>query len=85
MFQDSIFIADYQQYTLMDGGAIYISTRLDDVVIRYNYIHNVKGMKDNRGIFCDDGAKNLKIYGNVFYGIHNSYCVDSRLVESDDV
>lgn len=82
MFQDSIFIADYQQYTLMDGGAIYISTRLDDVVIRYNYIHNVKGMKDNRGIFCDDGAKNLKIYGNVFYGIHNSYCVDSRLVES---
>ncbi|MBO4641849.1 MAG: right-handed parallel beta-helix repeat-containing protein [Bacteroidaceae bacterium] len=82
MFQDSTFIADYQQYTLMDGGAIYISTRLDDVVIRYNSIHDVKGMKDNRGIFCDDGAKNLKIYGNVISGIHNSYCVDSRLVES---
>jgi len=82
MFQDSTFIAEYQQYTLMDGGPIYISTRLEDVVIRYNSIHDVKGMKDNRGIFCDDGAKNLKIYGNVIYDIHNSYCVDSRLVES---
>lgn len=82
IFQDSTFHADYQQYTLMDGGAIYISTQVDDVVIRYNSIHSVKGMKDNRGIFCDDGAKNLKIYGNIIYDIHNSFCVDSRLVES---
>lgn len=70
------------QHTLMDGGAIYISTQNDDTEIRYNYIDGYTGMHDNRGIFCDDGASNLKIYGNVITNITNSYCIDSRRVAS---
>lgn len=37
-------------------------------------------MKDNRGIFCDDGAYNFEIYGNLITNIANSYCIDSRRV-----
>ena len=70
------------QHTLMDGGAIYIFTQNDDTKIRYNYIDGYTGMKDNRGVFCDDGASNLKIYGNVITDIDNSYCIDSRRVAS---
>ena len=70
------------QHTLMDGGAIYIFTQNDDTEIRFNYIDGYTGMKDNRGVFCDDGASNLKIYGNVISDIDNSYCIDSRRVAS---
>lgn len=67
----------------MDSGAIYLFTKNDGAVIRYNYIHDITGRKDNRGIFCDDGASDFKIYGNIVLGIKNSYCIDSRLVSSD--
>ena len=66
------------QHTLMDSGAIYVSTQNDRTVIRYNRISSYTGMKDNRGIFCDDGAYNLEIYGNTILGITNSYSIDSR-------
>lgn len=69
-----------EQHTLMDGGAIYAFTQNDDTEIRYNYIDGYTGMKDNRGVFCDDGASNLKIYGNIITNIDNSYCIDSRRV-----
>lgn len=70
------------QYTLMDGGAIYIFTQNDDTELRYNYIDGYTGMQDNRGIFCDDGASNLKITSNVVKNIENSYSIDSRRVAS---
>jgi hypothetical protein len=35
-------------------------------------------MKDNRGIFCDDGASGFRIYGNVITGISNSFAIDAR-------
>ena len=35
-------------------------------------------MGDNRGIFCDDGASNISIYGNVILNTPNSYCIDLR-------
>ena len=38
-------------------------------------------MKDNRGIFCDDGASNFTITGNTILRIANSYCIDSRMVK----
>ena len=31
------------------------------------------------GIFCDDGANNLKIYRNVVVNTPNCYCIDSRV------
>lgn len=77
------FTADYfancWKFMLMDSGAIYTWTQNDEVIIRYNYIHDYTGAGDNRGIFCDDGANNLKIYRNVILKIPNSYCIDSRM------
>lgn len=72
------YFANAWKHMLMDSGAIYVWTQNDNVVIRYNYIHDYTGAGDNRGIFCDDGANNLKIYRNVVTNIPNSYCIDSR-------
>ena len=68
--------------TLMDSGAIYLWTKQDNVTIRYNYIHDYCGSGDNRGIFGDDGACNVTLYGNKILRIANSYCIDVRRVES---
>ena len=65
----------------MDSGAIYLWTQNDNVIIRYNYIHDYTGAGDNRGIFCDDGAANFKIIGNRILRIANSYCIDSRRIK----
>ncbi len=64
---------------LIDGGAIYLWTRNDGTTIRYNRIHNYTGAHSNRGIYCDDGAFNLSIYGNVITEISNNNYIDSRL------
>lgn len=72
------YYKDYPKYTLMDSGAIYLWTQMDDVTIQGNYIHDIYGMEDNRGIFCDDGAKNVKIVNNLIRRIGNSYCIDLR-------
>lgn len=80
-YSDS-YMANIDQHTLMDNGAIYISTQNDNTTIRYNVIDQFSGMYENRGIFCDDGASNLKIYGNVITGVANFYSIDSRRVAS---
>lgn len=67
---------------LMDSGAIYTSTYHDDVTIRDNYIHDINGPCDNRGIFCDDGAIHLKILRNKVLRVANSYTIDLRRVAS---
>lgn len=76
------YIADIDDHGIMDGGAIYISTKNDGAIVRYNIIRNYTGIKDNRGIFCDDGAYNFQIYGNIITGNYNSYCIDSRRVKN---
>ena len=76
------YVEKFKTSMLMDGGAIYVTTQNDECIIRYNIIAGYTGMKDNRGIFCDDGAYNIQIYGNVITGIENSYCIDSRRVAS---
>ena len=75
-----------EQHCLMDSGAIYVSTQNDRTIIRNNQILSYTGMKGNRGIFCDDGAYNLQIYGNTILGINNDYSIDSwrcKRVERD--
>lgn len=83
---DLSFNQDYldhiDNYGIMDGGAIYVGTKNDGSVVRYNHIHGFSGMKSNRGIFCDDGAYNIEIYGNVITGIANSHCIDSRRMKN---
>lgn len=74
------FLLQSYKNSLMDSGAIYTWTQTDGITIRNNYIHDISGVKDNRGIFCDDGAKNVTITGNVIQRIQNSYCIDLRKV-----
>lgn len=77
---DQGYLNNIDNYGIMDGGAVYVWTKNAGSVIRYNNIHGFSGMKSNRGIFCDDGAYNVEIYGNVIVGIANSRCIDSRRV-----
>ncbi|MBR1575200.1 MAG: right-handed parallel beta-helix repeat-containing protein [Bacteroidales bacterium] len=85
LWYDGDFLAQAGQHTMMDSGAIYVNTANDRAVIRRNYIHDIGGVKDNRGIFCDDGARNFEITGNVILHIANSYAIDARRVsETDD-
>lgn len=74
------YLNDIDNNCIMDGGAIYVWTKNDGAIIRNNYIHGFSGKGGNRGIFCDDGAYNVQIYGNVISGIMNSYCIESRRV-----
>ena len=75
------YYADYLSHTMMDSGAIYVYTQNDQLIIRDNYIHDYKGVKDNRGIFLDDGSSNVKIYRNKITGVPNSFSIDSRRVK----
>ena len=82
LFYTEDFLSDLPQYTLMDSGAIYTWTRCDGVTISQNYIHDIAGIKDNRGIFCDDGTKNVTLADNRIEQIHNSYDIDLRWCET---
>lgn len=80
--KNELFCTDRFDRYLMDSGAIYTWTNNKDVTIRNNYIHDIGGYKDNRGIFCDDGTVNVKILNNKVLRIENSYCIDLRRVAS---
>ena len=69
---------NYIQNTLADGGGIYIGPQCTQGIIRNNVVENIKGIHSNRGIFLDDGAKNLAIYGNMILNTANSYDIDLR-------
>ena len=79
------FSSDYfthrEEYTLMDAGAIYVWTQNDNAIIRYNYVHDYGGMGYYSGIYCDDGASNCKIYGNVILNTPDGYSISSRRVK----
>ena len=70
---------NYLQNTLADGGGIYIGPSCTNGIIRNNVVENINGIHSNRGIFLDDGAKNLAIYGNLIMNTDNSYDIDLRL------
>lgn len=82
LYYTDAFLSNLSQHTLMDTGAIYTWTRTDGVTISNNYIHNIDGIKDNRGILCDDGAKNITTSNNRIENIHNSYDIDLRWCET---
>lgn len=70
---------NYLSNTLSDGGAIYTGPSCTQGIIRNNVIENIKGINGNRGVFLDDGAKNLAIYGNLIINTTNCYDIDLRL------
>lgn len=76
------FLKNYKGYTLADGGGIYIGPQNTQGIIRYNIIDNITGIGSNRGVFLDDGAKNLAIYGNLIMNTANSYDIDLRLCKT---
>ncbi len=79
---DDDFYADYARHTLMDGGAIYTWTCCDHVEITGNRIDRFQGMKDYRGIFCDDGGKNITVRNNSVTNIgQGCWCIDLRWVD----
>ena len=84
LWHDPDFAASCSEYTMMDSGGIYISTCNDRATVRKNFIHDISGMKDNRGIFCDDGARNFDLYDNVILRIANSYAIDARRVPEEE-
>lgn len=73
---------NYILNTLADGGGIYTGPQCTWGIIRNNVIENIKGIHSNRGIFLDDGAKNLAIYGNLIMNTSNSYDIDLRYTDS---
>lgn len=73
---------NYLQNTLADGGGIYIGPQCQQGIIRNNVVKNIKGVHSNRGIFLDDGAKNLSIYGNLVLNTANSYDIDLRFCKT---
>lgn len=75
------YFAHYKEYTIMDSGAIYAYSQNDRAVICGNHIHDYTGMKDNRGIFLDDGACNVTVTGNVVRNVPNGWSIDSRRVK----
>ena len=82
LFLTPQFLSNTSQNTLMDSGAIYTWTRCDGITISQNYIHDISGMKDNRGIFLDDGTKNVTLSENKIERIENSYDIDLRWSET---
>ena len=56
-----------------------IITYIDHIIVRYNFIHDYSGMASNRGIYLDDGAGNVDIYGNVLVNILNGHAIFSWL------
>ena len=72
------------QHSIMDSGAIYLWTQNDMAIIRNNSIINYGGVCFNNGIYCDDGAKGMEIYGNVVMNVVNGYSIHSRRVSSVD-
>ena len=72
------FVERYKERTVADGGGIYIGPQNTMGIIRNNVIQNITGIGSNRGIFLDDGCKNLSIYGNLIIGTANSYDIDLR-------
>ena len=82
---DNIIIHAKDANHLMDSGAIYLMTQNDDVTIYNNIILGHYGRKENRGIFCDDGAANFTIQWNYITDTPNSYSIDARRVQSVEV
>lgn len=58
-----------KEHTLVDLGAIYASQASESTIIRYNYVHNIRGIGNNRGIMLDNTPNNCKVYGNVIMDI----------------
>ena len=76
------FAKEYKYHTLCDAGAIYANPQIDQGIIRNNVILNYCGNVAYRGVFVDDGGRNMQIYSNYISLFENqdkrSYDIDLR-------
>lgn len=84
IYYDQQHFEEAWKYTIMDSGAIYIWTQNDNAEICYNFIHDYTGMAQYSAIFCDDGASNFKIYGNVLVNTPAFHTIDARRCSSTE-
>ena len=84
------WIEKRKTFGLQDSGDIYVSVNNIMAVVRFNTIIGTGGLRDcitlrkNNAIYVDDGAYNVKVYGNVITGTENYYNIDSRNVSNDE-
>lgn len=73
---------------LNDGGTIYVITNNKRTIICYNTIKDFGDHGTNDAIYCDDGAYNVSVYGNVIKGTANCYdisvrdCLRNRIIKT---
>lgn len=63
---------------LQNSGAITVATNNKEAIVRFNRINGCGGPGKNIGIYGNNGAYNMKIYGNVISGTENYYDIDCR-------
>lgn len=78
IYYTSDYIKEKADWTLLDGGAIYLWSKNDGTVIRNNFIHDYEGMGSNRGVYGDDGTSNCAIYGNIILNMGTGFSIDLR-------
>lgn len=67
----------YDRYSCYDAGAVYLYLNTCNAIVRYNYIHDIKGYVTH-GIYCDDGAYGFAIYKNIVCNVMDGYSINSR-------
>jgi len=83
------WIEKRKTFGLQDSGDIYVSVNNIMAVVRLNTIVGTGGIggtskyRKNNAIYVDDGAYNVKVYGNVISGTENYYDIDCRDVSND--
>ncbi|MBR1468188.1 MAG: right-handed parallel beta-helix repeat-containing protein [Bacteroidaceae bacterium] len=85
LYYTDITLDDIEKRTLIDSGAIYVSTQNYKTVIRNNYIHDYRGIWDYRGIYMDDGANNCHVYGNKVRNTPTAYSIQFSTQGKDGV
>lgn len=80
IWYDRKYYEEAWKHTIMDSGAIYVWTLNEQAIIRYNYIHDYIGMGQNRGIYLDDGAHHVAVYGNIVVNTPACHAIGSRRV-----
>ena len=61
---------------LQNSGVITIETNNQKAIVRFNRIVDSGGLGKNIGIYGNNGAYNMEIYGNVISGSENFYDID---------
>ena len=76
------YYAEHANHSLSDAGGIYLHPENTGGIVRYNVVDHIVGYGANRGIFIDDGARNVSVYGNLIMDIGNCYDIDLRYTTS---